>query len=155
MYNRIWSRKELTPQKLGVFCEYYAKMSIASYGINVYTPIVDDQGIDFLFQVGEEFRKVQVKAVREGTGYVFARKKYFDNRDHALYMLLMLLTDGQDPEMYLIPAVAWSDPEDRVFVDRDYVGKKSEPEYGINLSLKNKHRLEPYRLDDILKTLMI
>ncbi len=36
MYNLNWSRKELTPQKLGTFCEYYAKMSLA-YGLNIFT----------------------------------------------------------------------------------------------------------------------
>ena len=48
MYNLNWSRKELTPQKLGTFCEYYAKMSLASYGLNIFTSEVDDHGIDFV-----------------------------------------------------------------------------------------------------------
>lgn len=48
MYNLNWSRKELTSQKLGRFCEYYAKMSLASYGMNIYTSEVDDHGIDFV-----------------------------------------------------------------------------------------------------------
>ena len=30
MYNMNWHRKEITPQKLGTFCEYYAKMALAS-----------------------------------------------------------------------------------------------------------------------------
>jgi hypothetical protein len=46
MYNLIWSRKGLTPQKLGTFCEYYAKMALTSYGMSVYTAEVDDHGID-------------------------------------------------------------------------------------------------------------
>ena len=46
MYNLNWSRDNLTSQKLGTFCEYYAKMSLASYGLSVYTAEVDDHGID-------------------------------------------------------------------------------------------------------------
>ena len=37
MYNLNWSRSDLTRQKLGTFCEYYAKMSLASYGAVSYT----------------------------------------------------------------------------------------------------------------------
>ena len=37
MYNLNWSRSDLTRQKLGTFCEYYAKMSLASYGVSIYT----------------------------------------------------------------------------------------------------------------------
>ncbi len=29
MYNLNWHREGLTPQKLGTFCEYYAKMALA------------------------------------------------------------------------------------------------------------------------------
>ena len=36
MYNLNWSRSDLTRQKLGTFCEYYAKMSLASYGVSIY-----------------------------------------------------------------------------------------------------------------------
>lgn len=35
MYNLQWSRANLTPQKVGAFCEYYAKMALISYGVNV------------------------------------------------------------------------------------------------------------------------
>ena len=42
MYNLNWSRSDLTRQKLGTFCEYYAKMSLASYGVSIYTSEVDD-----------------------------------------------------------------------------------------------------------------
>ena len=48
MYNLNWSRSDLTRQKLGTFCEYYAKMSLASYGVSIYTSEVDDHGIDFI-----------------------------------------------------------------------------------------------------------
>ena len=154
MYNRIWSRKELTSQRLGTFCEYYAKMSLSSYGISVYTSVVDDQGVDFIAQIKGNFLKMQVKAVRQGTDYVFVRKKYFDNQDAYMYMVLMLLTDGYEPDIYLIPSSAWKKPEDKVFVDRDYDGRKSQPEYGINLSPKNRYRLEPYRLETMLNMMM-
>ena len=38
MYNLNWSRSDLTRQKLRTFCEYYAKMSLASYGVSIILP---------------------------------------------------------------------------------------------------------------------
>ena len=150
MYNLNWSRKELTPQKLGTFCEYYAKMTLASYGLSLYTAVVDDHGIDFVVEMGNAFLKIQVKSVRCGTGYVFMRKEHFDADDPLLYLLLVMLYDGEHPKLYLIPASAWKQQGDRMFVCREYEGKKSQPEYGINLSAKNLDRLKPYTLETVL-----
>ena len=56
MYNLNWSRSNLTRQKLGTFCEYYAKMSLASYGMSIYTSEVDDHGIDFIAESKVDFK---------------------------------------------------------------------------------------------------
>ena len=65
MYNLNWSRSDLTRQKLRTFCEYYAKMSLASYGVSIYTSEVDDHGIDFTAESKRGFLKFQVKAIRK------------------------------------------------------------------------------------------
>jgi len=44
-----WSR--LTPQQVGRYGEYFAKMSFAEFGLDVYTAEVDDKGIDFVVRV--------------------------------------------------------------------------------------------------------
>ena len=99
MLNLDWSRGNLTAQKLGTFCEYYAKMALASYGLNVYTAEVDDHGIDFVAESKNGFLKFQVKSIRISTSqYVFMRKDYFDIEDKNLYLLLILLTDGEYPD---------------------------------------------------------
>ena len=59
MYNLNWSRSDLTRQKLGTFCEYYAKMSLASYGVSIYTSEVDDHGIDFIAESKRGFFKLK------------------------------------------------------------------------------------------------
>ena len=110
MYNLNWSRDELqNRQKLGTFGEYYAKMTLASYGMSIYTSEVDDHGIDFVAETKRGFLKFQVKTIRNSTGYVFMRKEVFDVSDKTLYLLLIRLTDGEHPEMYVIPAYAWND----------------------------------------------
>ena len=150
MYNLFWSRPSLTPQKLGKFCEYYAKMTLTSYGLDIYTSEVDDHGIDFVAESKKGFLKFQVKAIRTATSqYVFMRKDYFNIEDTTLFLFLMLLTDGEHPEIYLIPTSAWHQ-ESKVFVYHDYEGKKSKPEYGVNLSKKNRGELEKYKLEKML-----
>lgn len=149
MYNLEWSRKELTRQKLGTFGEYYAKMTMASYGMSIYTSEVDDHGIDFVAETKQGFLKYQVKTIRQGTNYVYMLEEYFDITDESLYLFLMLLTDGEHPKSYLIPASTWQNT-DSVFVYRKYENKKSKPEYGINLSKKNISHLEKYEFEKMI-----
>lgn len=74
MYNLNWSRDELqNRQKLGTFGEYYAKMTLASYGMSIYTSEVDDHGIDFVAETKSGFLKFQVKTIRNSTGCIFRK----------------------------------------------------------------------------------
>lgn len=148
MYNLQWSRANLTPQKVGAFCEYYAKMALISYGVNVYTSEIDDHGIDFVAEGRAGFLKFQVKGVR-GLSQVFMEKEKFDVEDDAMFLVLLLLVDGEEPDMYVIPASAWR-RESTVFVSHDYEGKKSRPDYTVNVSKRNLPELEQYRLENML-----
>ena len=66
MYSLNWSRVELNNrQKLGYFGEYYAKMSLASYGMSIYTAEVDDHGIDFVAETTKGFLKFQVNEIND------------------------------------------------------------------------------------------
>lgn len=149
MYNLNWSRKELSRQKLGTFGEYYAKMALASYGMSIYTSEVDDHGIDFVAETTKGFRKFQVKTIRSKTAYVFMKADNFDVTDESLYLLLIILTDGEHPALYAIPASAWNRTEPP-FVFHNYEGKKSEPEYGLNLSKKNLPQIDQYRIEKMI-----
>lgn len=149
MYNLHWSRKDLTAQAVGTFCEYFAKMVLLSYGVDVYTPERDDHGIDFVAEGRKGFLKFQVKGIRPSSQYVFMRKEYFNVEDDAMFLILILLVDGEEPDMYIIPASAWRQ-ESQVFVSHDYEGKKSKPEYGVNVSKKNMLELAEYRLENML-----
>ena len=147
--NLIWSRSNLTSQKLGTFCEYYAKMTLASYGLAIYTAEVDDHGIDFVAESSKGFLKFQVKSVRlASTRYVFMPKEYFDIEDKSLFLLLILLTDGEYPDVYLIPTSAWKQ-DSKLFVYHAYEGKKSDPDYGVNISQKNMPELEKYKMENM------
>jgi hypothetical protein len=145
-----WSR--LIRQQVGAYAEYFVKMEFTKYGFQVYTAEVDDRGIDFVARHDRgPFVQVQVKSLRS-FGYVFMRKSCFPLED-CTYLALGLLFDGSEPELFLIPSLKWSSP-DGTFVDRDYQGLKSEPEWGINVSKKNLADLDRYKFEATLESIV-
>ncbi|MEW4531330.1 DUF4365 domain-containing protein [Maioricimonas sp. JC845] len=131
--------------QVGRFAEYYAKMEFALYGFQVYTSEVDDRGIDFIVrhETGP-FYEVQVKSSRGGK-YIFFPKEHFPLSEQRLAVVIFLNED-EPPDIYLIPATTWKTlPEP--FVSRDYEGKQSKPEWGINVSQKNMKFLKKYSFD--------
>lgn len=129
-------------------------MTLASYGMSIYTSEVDDHGIDFVAETKSGFLKFQVKTIRNSTGYVFMRKEVFDVSDKTLYLLLIRLTDGEHPEMYVIPAYAWNDKSKTALVYHGYEGKKSDSEYGVNVSKKNLPQLDCYKIENCIEKLV-
>ena len=136
-----WSR--LNHLQVGRYAEYFVKMELTLYGFEVYTAEVDDRAIDFVARRGAgSFYEVQVKSVR-GFNYIFVPKEHFSIAAHRL-VAAVILHPGQEPELYLIPMSAWATPN-KLFSSRDYEGKKSKPEWGLNLSAANQHLLDPFR----------
>ena len=115
----------------------------------LFTQGHDDQH-DQSDDVGQGFLKFQVKAIRKGTGYVFMREEYFDISDQSLYLFLLLLNDGEHPIEYLISATTWDNDSSNIFVYHSYKGKKSKPEYGLNISAKNIPQLERFKLENMI-----
>jgi len=135
-----WSR--LTHLQVGRYGEYLVKMEFTLFGFDVYTSEVDDKGIDFVIRKGEDsYYDVQVKSVRT-LNYFYITKEKFSPRG-GLLLALVVLSEGKEPKIYLIPSMEWLQP-DGVLVDRTYEGKKSAPEWGINLSTRNLLCLERF-----------
>lgn len=134
--------KKLNRQQVGAFSEYFVKMELTMYGFQVYGTEVDDRGIDFVARYEKgPYISVQVKSLRE-KGYVFMQKEKFEiSKDW--YLALAILKQAKEPELYLVPSEAWRTPSS-LLVDREYEGKKSKPEWGLNLSIKNMPLLEEY-----------
>lgn len=78
------------------------------------------------------------------------RETCIDTNDLSLYLILIILKVGEHPDMYMIPASAWKTRENKLLVYHAYEGKKSAPEYGVNLSARNQPELEQYKLDKML-----
>lgn len=143
-----WSK--LNHLQLGRYSEYYAKMELASYGYEVYTSEVDDKGIDFVCRkMGGPFYEVQVKAV-SGYNYTFMTKAHMKADSEDRLVCLLRFVDGNLPEVYLIPATAWLVPS-ALLTSKDYDGKESKPEWGINLSKKNMPLLQEFEISRTLE----
>lgn len=137
----------LNRQQVGAYSEYFVEMELTMFGFQVYTSEVDDRGVDFVarYETGR-YLSLQVKSLR-GAGYVFMRKAHF-SLSPDLYLALAILTDGEPPELFLIPSTAWAE-ENQLFRDRNYEGKKSAPEWGLNVSQKNMELLRAYSFERV------
>jgi hypothetical protein len=144
-----WSR--LNNLQVGRYAEYFFKMQFVLLGFDVYATEVDDRGIDFVLRrEPDRYWDVQVKSLRDSR-YVFFPKSKFRIRP-TLLVALAIFEDGHEPDLFLIPAARWEKP-DRVFVDRDYEGLKSPPEYGINVSKKAITALGEFHFTQALESI--
>lgn len=144
-----WTR--LNKLQLGRYAEYFVKMEFTLYGFDVYTSEVDDRGIDFVIRKGHErYYDVQVKSIR-GLKYIFFPKSTFELRDNLLAAIVIFIP-LLPPELFLVPARVW-ERLNRLFVGYDYEGKKSKPEWGLNLSKTTYPLLADYAFDKVVGTL--
>jgi hypothetical protein len=75
-------------------------------------------------------------------GYVFWTKRRFTPASDR-FAAIVLLTDADDPAVYLVPSTEWRSASPPL-TDRPNVGKRSEPEYGISLARSSLPALERY-----------
>lgn len=144
-----WSR--LNHLQVGRYAEYFVKMEAVLYGFDVYTAEVDDKGIDFVIRTrAQHYYDIQVKSSR-GFNYIFFPKSTFDPREH-LFAAVVFLFPNQAPDLFLIPATVWQSPTSP-FVSHDYEGKKSKPEWGLQVTAKTYPRLAEYSFDKVASTL--
>ena len=149
MQGYLWSR--LTKLQIGRYAEYFVKMAFTLHGFDVYSAEVDDKGIDFVVRKDEKhYFDVQVKSTR-GWTYIFFPKDKFVLSDNLL-AAIVLFTDGNEPDLYIVPAYVWQKPN-ALFVSRDYEGKKSKPEWSMNLSRRNLTLLKEYIFENMVNNL--
>ena len=145
-----WSR--LNPLQLGRWAEHFVKMEFALLGFEVYTSDVDDRGIDFVLRKDRSrFYEIQVKGVRSLDSAVFFQKDKFPIED-TFFAAVVILCEGKSPELYLIPSTAWA-TSSPLFANRDYEGRKSKPEWGLNLSRRNQELLNEFAFEKVVSKL--
>lgn len=145
-----WSH--LNKLQVGRYAEYFVKMELTMHGFEVYASEVDDHGVDFVARRGSgPFLEFQVKSVRS-QDYIFIPKEKAVLSDSRL-VAAVVFTDGKEPDFYLIRMTGWLHPT-AALVDRPYVGKKSKPEFGLNISPKHLPELEQYRFAQVVSELV-
>jgi hypothetical protein len=110
-----------------------------SCGANV---IEKDRTFSIVFSNGLQF-EVLVKSIRRPTEYVLIQKKHMDIEQRNFYVALVIFSGNVEPEVFLIPATAFRQPND-LFRDRPHY---KVPEYGMNTSNKNMPILNMYKFD--------
>ncbi|WP_156028312.1 hypothetical protein [Candidatus Solirubrobacter pratensis] len=85
--------------------------------------------------------EVFVSTQRVG-GYAFWTKRRLQPAGHR-FVALVLLAEEPEPRLYLVPSDEWLDASPPL-TDRDYEGKASEPEYGIEIGRSSLTSLRRY-----------
>ncbi|WP_144790003.1 DUF4365 domain-containing protein [Lysinibacillus fusiformis] len=140
------SINKLNKIQIGRYAENLMKIEFMRLGLEVYPSEVDDRGIDFVVGHDNNYYAIQVKSSRN-LNYIYFKKDNFQPRVNLL-AAIVLFNPSDTPSFYLIPSTRWDSP-DGFFVSRDYLDKKSKPEYGLNLSKRNLPFLETYSIDNV------
>jgi hypothetical protein len=88
----------------------------------------------------KKYFDIQVKSIRNYS-YVFMRKDVFKPRKNLL-LALILFDDNKEPTLLLIPSLDWPNKAHPFLVERNYEGKKSEPEWGVNITKSNAEEVK-------------
>lgn len=131
-----WNK--LTKLQLGKYAEYLTKMEFLLLGCDVFCSEVDQHGIDFVVRASQGCHfDVQVKSFQSKPGttpYIYMEKGIF-KPDPSLLLAVVQFVQGEPSKLFLLQSGDGSSHHP-LFESRDYVGKKSPPEWGLTLSKK-------------------
>jgi hypothetical protein len=138
-----WSK--LTRSELIALGKSTVRERLESLGCTVKAPTsLIDGRLEVLTPSGRSI-EVFVSTQRMG-GYVFWTKRRFQPASDR-FAAIALLADGDGPDVYLLPSTEWRHASPPL-TNRDNVGKKSEPEFGISLAHSSLPALERYAWDE-------
>jgi hypothetical protein len=129
------------------------RVDLVSFGKDLVTDRLERLGctvvrptnpVDGKLEVGTATgRSVEVfVATQRVGGYAFWTKRRPHPARHRL-AVLVLLNQGPEPALYVVPSEDWLEPAPPL-TDRDYEGRASEPEYGIEIGRSSLPRLRRY-----------
>src|SRR5690606_31581379 len=119
----------------------------AMYGFRINETKIDEHGTHFVARYKKgALIEVFVRSLRQENSYTFLEKAKFTLGERR-YVAFGLLLEGKPPSLYLIPSTRWKTPDKVVFLDKNYEGYKSAPEWGLVVSPKNMELLAPYHFE--------
>lgn len=127
----------LQPDDVGPLSVALVSEALADHGFNVRQP--EDSTNTLLARLGAREIEVQVRGARKRSGPPFWPKHRFDPRE-GLYAAVVILDHGKRPALYLIPSLAWREP-DALLRDLPNPRGESPPEWRCNISHKNDQLL--------------
>lgn len=141
--HQIWSR--LSKREVGVVGVGTAKNAFRRAGYTVFEAGETRTPTRFAVARGKgPTYDIRVRTCRPpGGNYAFLTKRTLQLSESVI-VVLVLLHDGESTDLYLIPSLAWHEPNS-LLVDRDYEGLASAPEWGISLSGKSAALLDEFK----------
>ncbi len=135
------------------YANEFVSKSFSTRGFDVSRKIDGNEGLIVTNKSGKQYQ-IRVKSFRFSTKYVFVSKESFDINQENLYLALVLFNSENTQSVYLIPSSAWVKETD-LFRDRKYEkdGHISKPEWGLNVSPKNRHLLNQYEFNKVISRL--
>ncbi len=61
-----------------------------------------------------------------------------------IYVAIVWFNRGKPETIYLVPSTEWNNKDSNIFVERNYEGLQSEPEWAINLFDSKESELEVF-----------
>jgi hypothetical protein len=132
---------QLSRQELVAFGKAIVIERLEKLGCTVKTPNNRIGGKLDVVTPSRRSLEVFVSTQRLG-GYVFWTKRRFTPASNR-FAVIVLLAEGEDPDIYLVPSTAWRHASPPL-TDRPNVGLRSEPEYGISLARSSLPALQRY-----------
>jgi hypothetical protein len=132
----------LTNRELNQKAKEVVKKKFQEYGANI---IEKDRTFSVKTKEDKDI-EVLVKSIRRPTEYVLILKKHMDAYQSNFYIALVIFSGDNTPELFLIPATAFLEPNDLLRDRPNY----QDPEFGMNVSNKNMPLLNIYKFTNYL-----
>lgn len=85
--------------------------------------------------------------------YTFVAKTEIPDLSSNIMIALVEWINDKPSNLYFIPMSEWRNPDLTILKDRNYEGLKSKPEWGIDINQTNKHELNQFLANKIIKSI--
>ena len=144
-------------QYVGEFGAQLVRLNFTVNSIDTFVPLIDDKAIDFIARVDyKHYFDIQVKTIRLTKDRYFyeTKEKWGEIIRPNLLVAFVILIAEKEPVLLLIPGEKWREESltNKIFSDRNYLEKKSKPEWGLMLNIKNIEYLkQKYEINKTLE----
>lgn len=146
---------DLNTFQLGKYAKNFVSETLSEHGFAIIPPKGLDKSVDFIARAGNgRCYDIKVRSVRDYNYIFFTKDKYQPRLD--FFAAIVLFLPNTKPRLCLIPFIEWyiklNNP---LFADRNYSGKKSKPEWGLNVTRKNMEYLQEYEFTSVIENMKL